>query len=64
MKTERKEPRNRKDDDDDDQQRIAEGLEHLADGIGDIVGGVIGDPGLHARPAGRAVWPPSPFAPA
>ena len=45
-RTERKEPRNRKDDDHDDHQRIAQGFEHLPYGIGDVVGGIIGDAGL------------------
>ncbi len=37
-----------KDDDHDDEQGVAQGLEHLVDGILDIIGGVVGDPGLHA----------------
>ena len=34
------------DDDHHDQQRVAEGLEHLLDGVVDVVGGVVGDAGL------------------
>ena len=32
----------------DDQQRVAKGLEHLLDGVLDIVGRIVGQPGLHA----------------
>ncbi len=37
-----------KDDDHDDQKGVAEGLQHLMDGAGDVFGGVIGDVRLEA----------------
>ena len=52
------------DDDHDDQQRVAEGLEHLADGVGDVVGGVIGDAGLEPDRQVALDGSPSPSAPA
>ncbi len=36
------------DDDHDDEQRVAERLEHFVDGVGDVVGGVVGDAGLES----------------
>ena len=44
------------DDDHDDQQRLAEGLEHLVDGVRDVVGGVVGDAGLESGRAGPSGW--------
>ncbi|EKD35926.1 MAG: hypothetical protein ACD_75C01721G0001, partial [uncultured bacterium] len=37
------------DDHDHDEQGVAQGFEHLLDRVGDVIGGVIGDPRLHAR---------------
>ena len=58
-----------KDDDHDDEQSVAQGLGHLADGVGDVIGGVVGHARRHAggklrldglhfpgHPLGRRRW--------
>ena len=51
------------DDDDDDEQRLGERPEHLVDRVLDVLGRVVRDADLHARPAAAPGSPASPRAP-
>ncbi len=58
IRTERNDPRKRKMTIMTIKQRVTEGLQHLVDGGGYVVGGVVGDARLAAR-RGRSLWMPA-----
>ena len=55
ISTDRSEPRNRKYDHHDDDQGIDQRLQNLADGIVDVVGGIVGKTAV-SRPLGQVLF--------